>query len=180
MTLRASVLDRDEQLTGALNLRERKRLNRLLRTVLGEPETTPSTLSTEYLITQVFLLLRRRGDAMVADAGLRIRNFAALFAISKLGPCPQQQFARYLAVTEAAAALIVDDLVRAGLVARGQDPVDRRRYALELTALGGQRLTLLRDAMDRLQADVVATLGGPANEAEIHRLLRKVLPPEVR
>jgi DNA-binding MarR family transcriptional regulator len=54
--------------------KERERLNDLLRTVLGEPEKTPGTLSTGYLITQVFYLLRRRGDAMVSDVGLRVRS----------------------------------------------------------------------------------------------------------
>ena len=175
--MRRSVLQRDELITAALKPDERERLNDLLRTVLGEPEKTPSALSTEYLITQVFYLLRRRGDALVADLGLRIRNFASLSAIGKLGPCPQQQLARYLAVTEPAAAQIVEELVQAGLVARGQDPADRRRYALELTELGQERLETLRAAMEQVQTELVATLGGADREEEIHTLLHKLLPP---
>jgi DNA-binding MarR family transcriptional regulator len=177
--MRGPVLERDELLTANLTLKERERLNDLLRTVLGEPEKTPGNLSTGYLITQVFFLLRRRGDAMVSDVGLRVRNFASLSAIGKLGPCPQQQIARYLAVTEPAAAQIVEELVQAGLVARGQDPVDRRRYALELTDLGWERLATLRDAVNNLQADLVKTLGGPDSEEEIHTLIHKLLPPEI-
>jgi len=115
----------------------------------------------------------------VSDVGLRVRNFASLSAIGQLGPCPQQQIARYLAVTEPAAAQIVEELVQAGLVARGQDPVDRRRYALELTDLGWERLATLRDAVNNLQADLVKTLGGPDNEEEIHTLIHKLLPPEI-
>jgi DNA-binding MarR family transcriptional regulator len=175
--MQSSVVKHDELITANLTPAERERLIDLLRTVLGLPEKAPSTLSTEYLIRQVFLLLRRRGDAMVSDVGLRLRNFGSLFAISKLGPCPQQQLARYLAVTEPAAAQIVDELVRAGLVARGQDPTDRRRYALEVTTLGWERLVTLRDAMDRLQAEIIETVGGPENEEEIHRLVLKLLPP---
>jgi DNA-binding MarR family transcriptional regulator len=178
--IRHSVMERDEVITAALRPDERERLNDLLRTVLGEPEETPNTLSTEYLISQVFYLLRRRGDAMVSDIGLRIRNFASLSAIGKLGPCPQLQLARYLAVTEPSAAQIVEQLVQAGLVARGQDPADRRRYALELTDLGKERLTALRNAMDRLQAELVETLGGPDREQEIHSLLDKLLPSAPR
>jgi DNA-binding MarR family transcriptional regulator len=177
--LQPSVLEHDRLLTARLSPAEHERLNELLRTVLGKSERTPGTLSTEYLIEQVFYLLRRRGDAMVADVGLRVRNFGSLFAIGKLGPCPQQQLARYLAVTEPAAAQIVEELVQGGLVARGQDPSDRRRYALELTALGWERLTTLRHAVDRLQAELVETLGGPENEEEIHLLIHKLLPPEV-
>jgi DNA-binding MarR family transcriptional regulator len=176
--MQPSMLERDRLLTANLRPAERERLNDLLRTLLGEPENTPSAVSTEYLITQVFYLLRRRGDAMVSDVGLRVRNFGSLFAIGKLGPCPQQQLARYLAVTEPAAAQIVEELVQAGLVARGQDPDDRRRYALELTELGRERLATLHSAVDRLQADLVQAVGGPENEQEIHTLIHKLLPPE--
>jgi DNA-binding MarR family transcriptional regulator len=176
--MQPAVLARDEQLTANLSPRERERLNELLRTVLGRPEKTPNALTTEYLITQVFYLLRRRGDALVADVGLRVRNFGSLFAIGKLGPCPQQHLARYLAVTEPAAAQIVEELVRGGLVARGQDPVDRRRYALELTELGWERLATLRDAVDRLQGELTETMGGAEHEAQIHTLIHKLLPPE--
>lgn len=175
--MQPAVLRHDKIITANLSRAERDRLNDLLRTVLGVPPETPSALSTDYLIRQVFLLLRRRGDAMVSKAGLRVRNFGSLFAVGKLGPCPQQQLARYLAVTESAAAQIVDELVRAGLVSRGQDATDRRRYALELTELGWERLATLRDAVDQLQAEIVETVGGPDNEDEIHRLIHKLLPP---
>jgi DNA-binding MarR family transcriptional regulator len=176
--MQPAILERDLLLTAGLRPAERERLNDLLRTLLGEPENTPSTVSTEYLITQGFYLLRRRGDAMVSDVGLRVRNFGSLFAIGKLGPCPQQQLARYLAVTEPAAAQIVEELVQAGLVARGQDPGDRRRYALELTELGRERLATLHGAVDRLQAELVTAVGGADNEEEIHTLIHKLLPPE--
>jgi len=177
--MQSSVLERDRLLTANLTPAERTRLNELLRTVLGEPDKTPSTVGTEYLITQVFYLLRRRGDALVSDKGMRVRDFGALSAIGKLGPCPQQQFARYLALTEPTAALIVDDFVDKGLVTRGQDPDDRRRYALELTGLGRERLVYLTDAMDRLQAEIVETFGGPRAEAELHTLIHKVLAAPV-
>ncbi len=173
--MRQSITERDEQLTLMLTPAERERLNDLLRRLLGEPQKTPATLSTEYLITQSFYLLRRRGDLMVSDAGLRVRNFGPLFAIGKFGPCPQQQLARYLAVTEPAAAQIVDELVQADFVARGQDPADRRRYALELTELGRRKLATLQDAVERFQAELVRTLGGPEDEEDIYTLLHKLL-----
>lgn len=176
--MRTSVTERDERITAALTAGERDRLNDLLRMLLGEPAETPTTLSTEYLITQVFYLVRRRGDVMTAGIGLRGRNFGPMFAIGKFGPCAQQQLARYLAVTEPAAAQIVDELVQSDMVARGQDPTDRRRYALELTDQGRRKFTELQEACDRLQVDLVAAVGGPENEEEMHTLLYKLLPSE--
>jgi len=176
--MRTSVTERDERITAALAPAERDRLNDLLRMLLREPAETPTTLSTEYLITQVFYLVRRRGDAMTADIGVRGRSFGPLFAIGKFGPCAQQQLARYLAVTEPAAAQIVDELVQAKMVARGQDPTDRRRYALELTVLGRHKLAELTDVCDQIQLDLVNTIGGPEREEEMHTLLYKLLPAE--
>jgi len=172
-----SIVTGDDLVTANLNRVEQQHLGELLRAVLAEPGSTPTEASIGYLIAQVFYLLRRRGDDLVSDHGLRIRNFASLSTINKLGPCPQQDVARYLAVTEPAAAQIVDELVQAGLVARGQDPTDRRRYALELTGLGRQQLGRLRTAMNRLQAEVRKAVGGTENEAELHALIHKLLPP---
>ena len=176
--MRTSVTERDERITAALAPAERDRLNDLLRMLLGEPAETPTTLSTEYLVTQVFYLVRRRGDQMTADIGIRGRSFGPLFAIGKFGPCAQQQLARYLAVTEPAAAQIVDELVQADMVERGQDPTDRRRYALELTAEGRRKLAELTEACDRLQVELVTMIGGPEPAEEMHSLLYKLLPAD--
>lgn len=172
--MRRAVAERDERLTAALSRWERERLNELLRILLPEREQSPSIFNSEYLITQVHYVLRRRGDSMLSDVGLRVRHFGPLFAIDRFGPCPQQQLARYLAITEPAAAQMVDELVQTGLVARGQDSADRRRYALELTQLGRDRLATVRNAVDRLQAELVKTLG-PDNDEELRTLLGKLL-----
>jgi DNA-binding MarR family transcriptional regulator len=172
--MRRAVAARDRRLTAALNEQEREQLNELLGMLLWEGEKTPGYFGAEYLITQVFYLLRRRGDGMLADIGLRLRHYAPLWAIRKFGPCPQQQVAHYLGITEPAAAQVVEELVQAGLVARGQDPDDRRRYALELTELGQQRFAIVQDVMDQLQAELVKTLR-PEGDEKLRALLKKLL-----
>jgi DNA-binding MarR family transcriptional regulator len=173
--MRSAVLERDRLLTANLSAAEHEHLNELLSRLVGESAKAPDTLSTEHLVTQVFYLLRRRGDAAVSEIGLRVRDFGATYAVGRLGPCPQQQLARYLALSEPATALIMDELVENGLVTRGQDPVDRRRYALELTPLGRERLAFLTASVERLQAEVVEELGGERNTAELHDLLHRML-----
>ena len=172
--MRHLVSDRDARITAALSRRERKRLDELLRALLPEQ---PAIRSTEYLVAHAHYLLRRRGDALLADIGLKIRHFGPLFAIDRLGPCPQLQLAQYLDITEPAAAEVVDELVLAGLVARGQDPKDRRRYALELTRLGRQRLGVARGVVEELNADVQDTLGADGVR-DLRTLLTKLLPAE--
>jgi DNA-binding MarR family transcriptional regulator len=172
--MRHLVSDRDARVTAVLSRRERQRLDELLRGLLPEQ---PAIRSTEYLVAHAHYLLRRRGDALLADIGLKIRHFGPLFAIDRLGPCPQLQLAQYLDITEPAAAEVVDELVLAGLVARGQDPKDRRRYALELTRLGRQRLRVARGVVEELNADVQDTLGADGVR-DLRTLLTKLLPDE--
>jgi len=174
--MREAVAERDARLTAALTPGERRRLAELLSRLLPEPER-PAIRSVEYLVAQAHLRMRRVGDAMLSDVGLRIRHYGPLSALERLGPCPQQRLARHLAITEPAAAEVVDELVRAGLVARGQDADDRRRYALELTELGRERLTRVREAVERLRGMVVDALGAEG-EAELRALLLRLLPRE--
>jgi len=174
--MRRAVSDRDARITATLTPPERQRFNELLSRLLPEPEQ-PTIQSTEYLVAQAHYRLRRDGDAMLADAGLKMRHFGPLSVIAKLGPCPQQQLAQYLSITEPAAAQLVDELVQAGMVERGQDPRDRRRYALELTDLGRERLTVVYDAFDRLQTEVRNTLGEDGDR-ELRALLTKLVPDE--
>jgi DNA-binding MarR family transcriptional regulator len=168
-----AVAARDARITAPLTPSERRRLNELLSRLLPEPEPEPLQ-TTSYLVAQAHYRLRRMGDALLADVGLRTRHFGSLAAIDELGPGPQQRLAQHLDITEPAAAQIIDELVRLGLVVRGQDPHDRRRYALELTDLGRERLVVVREAVERLQAEVLAILGADAEEELRHLLVRLV------
>ncbi|GGM83359.1 hypothetical protein GCM10010106_32530 [Thermopolyspora flexuosa] len=166
-----AVAERDARLTAALTPAERQRLTELLGRLLPEPEPLPAVA---YLVAQAHYRLRRRGDALLAGTGLRTRHFGAMAALETLAPCSQQQFARQINVSEPAAVPIVEELVRLGLVTRGRDPRDRRRYALELTDLGRARLGFLRDTVNRMQAEVLGLLG-PDGERELRALLAKLL-----
>jgi len=171
--MRQAVAERDARLTAALTPAERRRLDELLSLLLPEPEPMRTT---SYLIAQAHFRLRRRGGELLAGTGLRTRHFGSLAAIQELSPCPQQQLARRMGVTEPAAAQIVDELVSLGLVTRGRDPRDRRRYALELTDLGRERAVLLRETVRRLQSEVTDILGADG-ERELRTLLGKLVAP---
>lgn len=171
----AGLSEQDRKTTAALTAKERKRLKELLRKLVpGAGDWT-----VEHLVTQAHLRLWKLGDSdpELTEAGLRIRHFGPLQAIDSMGPCPQQALARRLAITEPAAAELVDPLVKAGLVARGQDPHDRRRYALELTPLGRERLALVRGAVLRLDAAVRSELGADGHR-DLRALLLKLLPAQ--
>jgi MarR family transcriptional regulator, lower aerobic nicotinate degradation pathway regulator len=53
---------------------------------------------------------------------------------------------------------LLDELEAAGLLVRGQDPRDRRRYLLELTPAGTRLLARARAAVESAERDLLAPL----------------------
>jgi DNA-binding MarR family transcriptional regulator len=70
--------------------------------------------------------------------------------------------ADHLGVTTPTASVIVDRLVRRGLLLRSEDPRERRRLVLTLTPKGGRHLEQARSATRSWIADVLAPLPRPA------------------
>ncbi|MCH0562258.1 winged helix-turn-helix transcriptional regulator [Streptomyces sp. MUM 136J] len=173
---RRAVADRDAQLTAALTPAETARLDELLARLLPEQAQT-LVQGTEYLVAQAHHRLRRQGDDKLAGTGLRVRHYGPLSALAAFGPWSQQRLAEFLAITGPAASQLVDELVKQDLVRRGRDPHDRRRYALEVTEPGRQKLVLVTAAVTELAYDV-AQLLGPGGEEELRTLLWKLLEPE--
>ncbi len=70
--------------------------------------------------------------------------------------------ADHLGVTTPTASVIVDRLVRRGLMLRSEDPQERRRLVLTLTPKGSRHLEHARSATRAWIADVLAPLPRPA------------------
>jgi DNA-binding MarR family transcriptional regulator len=171
--MRESMARRNAEIAAALTPHEQQRLTTLLGRLLPGTEQ-PATQSIEYLVTQAHLNQRRTFDALLVGLGLRVRHFGPLTAIDALGPCPQQRLAQHLAITEPAAAEVVEELVQAGMVSRGKDPHDRRRYALELTDRGRALRPSLYEAGERMQSGTREALGADS-EDELRSLLGRLL-----
>lgn len=74
--------------------------------------------------------------------------------------------AEHLGVTCPTASVLVDRLVRRGLVDRTDYPQERRRIALTLTTTGAQHLQQARDAARARVASLLAGLSG----VELHKI----------
>ncbi|MER5516048.1 MULTISPECIES: MarR family transcriptional regulator [unclassified Streptomyces] len=172
---RRAVAERDARLTAVLTPEETARLDELLARLLPE-SAQPLVQGTEYLVAQAHHRLRKHGDDKLAGTGLRVRHYGPLSALDVLGAISQQRLAELLAITGPAASQLVDELVKLGLVRRGRDPHDRRRYALEVTELGREQLAVVVRAVAELAGDVSAMLG-PGGEEELRELLLKLLAP---
>jgi DNA-binding MarR family transcriptional regulator len=172
------AIDRGEaELNAPLLPYQRRRLNDLVRRLLPDLDESlphPPRQRTGYLIVQADLRLRRRTDQALASLGLQVRHFAVLAVLAGIQPCPQQQLARRLGMTETGIVPVIDDLQALDLVQRSRDPRDRRRYALTLRDQGRRKLAAAADAAETVRAEIVRTLGSDAEE-ELRTLLQALV-----
>jgi DNA-binding MarR family transcriptional regulator len=72
---------------------------------------------------------------------------------------PLTDLIRQLAVSKQSASQLVDALVERGYLERTEDPQDRRRVQLTLTARGRTAANAGRTAVDRVQAELLKRVG---------------------
>jgi DNA-binding MarR family transcriptional regulator len=103
----------------------------------------------------------------LASAGLGKHHFRVLVALDDDGPSSQADIGRAIMLDRSDLHAVLARLEADGLVERAQDPDDRRRNVVALTATG-------RTTLRRLQRRVVAAqdeLTAPLNAAERAQLV---------
>ncbi len=99
----------------------------------------------------------------VRGTGLSIPQFNVLMALYYKESCAVSELSERMDITLAAASQLVDRLVQSGLLARVEDPRDRRSKRLSLTPKGrslveagnAHRLRWMDEVTKRLQSDEV-------------------------
>lgn len=129
---------------------------------------------THAAIARFVELAMGRLATMWADQNLSVAQIGLLFVLANAGSANVRYVAERLRISQSAASLLVDRLVQAGLAERSDDPADRRRVIVRLTAEGealmgrndagrahlnawlreqdDATLTTIRDAFDTLQS----------------------------
>ena len=103
---------------------------------------------------QVGFLLRKANQRHVAIFASRITDltppqFAALAMLGEAGECSQNQLGQMVAMDAATIKGVIDRLKARGFVALSEDPGDKRRLVVALTAAGRDTLqTLLQSARE--------------------------------
>ncbi len=82
---------------------------------------------------------------------LTVTQLTALFTLVRSGPTPVGRLAEKLGTRLSSTSVLVDRLVRAGLVGRSSDPDDRRRVLLVVTDRGTELLRRLRQGSVELR-----------------------------
>ena len=74
----------------------------------------------------------------IKASGLSMPQFSILMQLYHRGPCGMSEISEGFGITPAAASQLVDKLVQSDLIARTEDPNDRRAKQIALTSQGKQ------------------------------------------
>ena len=80
----------------------------------------------------------RGWSQFVKSTGLSMPQFSILMQLYHKGPCGMSELSEGFGISPAAASQLVDKLVHADLIARTEDPTDRRAKQVALTPHGKQ------------------------------------------
>lgn len=105
------------------------------------------------LVTRVARYWRRAIDQALAERGLSQATAMPLLVLSRLGGDRRQgEIADELGLEGPSLVRVVDMLLAEGLVARREDPTDRRAKLLSLTPRGQAQVDEIEDAILTLRA----------------------------
>ena len=104
----------------------------------GKPpqKESPATRQVIHLLRELLHSLLVSSAPAWVDLSLTLPQLRVLFVVAHGGGCSVMHIARDLHIGEPTASHLVDRLVKAGLVHRDEDPEDRRRVLVGLSAAG--------------------------------------------
>ncbi|MEV0846177.1 MarR family winged helix-turn-helix transcriptional regulator [Streptomyces sp. NPDC049954] len=121
-----------------------------------------------------------RGHRLVAEAlagaGMRMTHHAVLSLVADQAPVSQAELGRALAIDPKDMVALVKDLEEAGLIRREDDPSDRRKKAITLTARGERRLRRTQALGDEANDELTRALS-PAEREQLVALLTRIVQP---
>jgi DNA-binding MarR family transcriptional regulator len=127
-----------------------------------------------YLLKHVQLRFFELSAAALAPLGINGREAAVLRVIADGDPLSQGEIAAAMNVDRTTMVALIDDLQDKGLVARRQDPDDRRRNAVELTAAGRDTVRRAAGVVGQAERDFLGPLSA-VEATQFKKILRALL-----
>ena len=128
----------------------------------------------------VYIKLSRAAGAVEArinchlrDYGLTSSQFGVLEALYHLGPLHQHELATKILKSSGNLTLVIDNLVKRGLVERERDEADRRCVTVYLTEAGNQLIDEILPRHVERVVDVISVLT-PEEQHQLGTLCRKL------
>ena len=112
-------------------------------------------------------------ETMAAFDG-HAHHFAILAALDEFGPDSQVRIGQRCGIDQSDMNTMLNELIEQGHVARTQDPSDRRRNRITLTAAGRRRLEELDTTLTGVQHDILRDLSATERDT-LTQLLTRIL-----
>jgi DNA-binding MarR family transcriptional regulator len=141
----------------------------------GIVHTLPERLLTDqaYLLGRLGREARRQFTQVLSAWELHPSHYGILLLLEAIGQASQQHLAQVLTIDRANIVTLLDVLEQRGFIERQADPLDRRRHAVKLTAVGQVELQQIRQAREKVDEAFFAGLDNKEQEA-LHQLLAKL------
>jgi DNA-binding MarR family transcriptional regulator len=127
-----------------------------------------------YLLAKAHLEMRAVADEALVPLGLDKKEYAALVLVASEGPLSQQALSVIQGCDRTTMVAVVDKLEAGGLVVRHRNPLDRRAYALEITAKGRRVLDQADELVSRVEREFLVPLSA-AERRTLVGLLQRLL-----
>ena len=146
-------------------------------TQTAELPALPAVLADRigYLLAKAHLGMRAIADEALTPLGLDKKEYAALVLLASEGPLSQQALSVIQGCDRTTMVAVVDRLEDGGLVMRRRNPLDRRAYALEITAKGRRALDQADELVSRVERDFLGPLSAAERRALIDLLQRLIV-----
>jgi DNA-binding MarR family transcriptional regulator len=111
-----------------------------------------------YVVARLERAVRRAINERVSAYGLTVLQYTTLSVLGRRGALSNAQLARRAYMSPQAMSEVIDALEEKGLIVRKQHPNHRRVYPAGLTAKGRRVLATCEEAVDALEAEMLAGL----------------------
>ncbi len=112
-----------------------------------------STLKLIDLMNALQLLEKKIAVALMYS-GLRVPQFRILELLDACGEATVTEMSKRMNITRATASVMINELIKAGIVATVENPSDRRSFHINLTELGRNKLNVARSDMGVMQSKI--------------------------
>lgn len=121
--------------------------------------------SVGFLVKQISDLFRLRFEAVLRTKRLHPRQYLLLLVLRDEGTMPQQALGARVGMDRTTTMQAVQGLAESGLVAREDDPADRRVYRLVITKQGRATVDALESKIREAEAQLLAPLSAAGRES---------------
>jgi DNA-binding MarR family transcriptional regulator len=98
--------------------------------------------------------LERNVSVSLMYSGLRIPQFRLLDVLAEVGQATVTEMSERLRITRATASVLINDMIRAGIVAVVENPSDRRSFHIRITEHGLGKLQVARSDVGVLRNEI--------------------------